>query len=897
MAGGRVSTLEVANQENVASVRVLDGPSHGNLTVNPDNTLSLVMSMDHTFSGSMNMSYEVSYNDGSTQTFNDTVNVQPVTQGAGWSQGNHYMLETDSNGDLIVEAGDNHREIYVSGSNDALSVEDIAAIEGISSSAITGGWLAANPQYGGSEGMPLDAPAARLLWDSVAGQGSAPSSNWLMFEKGYEYDLGGTLDLRGTTGEDPLHPVHITSYGEGAKPIITNEIFAFAQSAENVVISDLSLTDGVSILEANNIIFDSVDVTNDGFGMVIQNTGNFTLRDSSIYDSYQLSPPGGGAYWAGNEFASGLYVSDVDGLLVEDSLFDHNGWADDYRYDLSAAGGKNPNMFSHNVYIDANNAEVTFRDNITMQGSATGAQVRSGGFIEDNLFIDNNVAANFHGGDSFGAGNVGHFSLFTDNVITSAGYRTSSSDSQGAVSQGVDTRGMDSTLLDNIIAHLADPNNAAEIAQKSDGQTALNIGNPAHYDDTIIHNWLGSGGYGTTGVNTDGLDAGIMNSTTIQIFTQQLLGDPNAGIPELANYLRVQYSGELDGTVDADLVIAFFQAGFGLSVDGRLTPETLRFVPDALGDGIRWDNRLNWDTDDLPGTIAGDSVDLGGNWVNYGGTTVLEDLDFGEGGTLNVSHGRLTIEDHTAVGEAGGELNISAAGQVWMDGYTDRDLLQIDVDGGRFANTGLFVGNADVDVTDGQVLLATDGADFIVRDGSSLEIVGDDARVGFDGENGGTGVLLLDDAATLSFDAENSQLGTIEEFRSGAFGDSPNIQSGANLGDATLHLDLSGWTGGASSQMLIDVDEVIGTFGEIDVVGLASNRDADVVIDYDNDTVTLNISAVGSGSGQSTISTVGNEASAQSNNDLWDALTNGHGIYPDDPAADIPEEEDVLEAA
>ena len=36
-------------------------------------------------------------------------------------------------------------------------------------------------------------------------------------------------------------------------------------------------------------------------------------------------------------------------------------------------------------------------------------------------------------------------------------------------------------------------------------------------------------------------------------------------------------------------------------------------------DGVRWDNRINWDTEDAPDN--GDSVDLNGNWVQYGGTT------------------------------------------------------------------------------------------------------------------------------------------------------------------------------------------------------------------------------------------------------------------------------------
>ncbi|WP_299508648.1 hypothetical protein, partial [uncultured Roseobacter sp.] len=80
---------------------------------------------------------------------------------------------------------------------------------------------------------------------------------------------------------------------------------------------------------------------------------------------------------------------------------------------------------------------------------------------------------------------------------------------------------------------------------------------------------------------------------------------------------------------------------------------------------------------DLPGTQDGDSVDLAGNWVYYGGTNRIEDLDFGEGGKLFVTHGYLEIEGDLRVGDAGADLNIDRAGQFWTDGYTDQDLLSI----------------------------------------------------------------------------------------------------------------------------------------------------------------------------------------------------------------------------
>ena len=876
---------------------MLDGPSHGNLTVNPDNTLALVMSMDHQFSGNMSMSYEVSYNDGSTQVFNDNVNVRPTAQDAGWGDGELYQLETDAQGDLIVETGDNHRDVFISESNSALSINDIAQMAGISPGQVTGEWLAANPQFGGSENMALDLDAGMRVWNEITGPGAQPSSHWLQFERGYEYDgfRGDTLQITGAEGESALHPIHITSYGTGADPVLRAELNSgFNVGADNVVISNVEITESASIFHSENIIFDGVSITNDTnasgnlIGLHVRSSEGFTLRNSEIADVYKTFNVTDGSH------ASGALIVDTSGILIEGSTFDHNGWSPDYEN----GNGQDPIMFNHNLYIQSNTRDVTLRDNIIMRGAAFGAHVRGGGFVEDNVFLDNNVAVDLLGGVYQGDGPVGNFTLFTDNVITSAGHKQTDG-FNGAVARGVDNRGEDTTLLDNIIAHLADPNNAAEQAAKTVQNTALiQQNNGVYYDDTIIHNWVRADGAGTTGVNTNGLNNSALDTTTIQNFTQQLLGDPNASISDLADTLRAQADGQLDDVVDADLIIAYFQEGFGVSVEGRLDAETISFVPNDLGDGIRWDNRLNWETEDLPGLVSGDSVDLGGNYVNFGGTSTVDQLDFGAGGTLNVSSGRLNIEEFMTLGETGAALNISVSGQVWSNGLYQRGAeqseLDLNIDGGRFANTGLFHGNADIDITDGQAILATDGADFILRDGSELEIVGNDADVGFDGGNGGTGVLLLDEGATLHFDAEGNRLGTIEEFRSGAYGENgPNIQSGVNLGDSTLQLDLSGWTGGASSNTLIEVDEVIGNFSDINVVGLAGNRDAELVVNYDDDTVVLNISAAGSGSGQVNNATTGNADNAAANADLWAALTEGHGIYADD-TAEVEEEEDFL---
>ena len=117
-------------------------------------------------------------------------------------------------------------------------------------------------------------------------------------------------------------------------------------------------------------------------------------------------------------------MSNADGILIEGMIFDHNAWEDDYLPDGSAQGGKPPTMFDHNVYLQNDTTDVTFRDNITAQASSYGAHIRGGGFVEDNLFLDNNIGFDILGGVYEGDGPIGNYSLVNSNVVTSAGYKT-----------------------------------------------------------------------------------------------------------------------------------------------------------------------------------------------------------------------------------------------------------------------------------------------------------------------------------------------------------------------------------------------------------------------------------------------------------------------------------------
>ena len=878
---GRVSTLE-HDGDDIASIEILSKPDWGNVTVNPDNTMALVLSMGQS-TGNLSYSYKVTYDDGSTEVVDQPLRVVAGSQADGWGSGDYYTLEEGDDGSFVVEHGDAHRKVYLSDSDDALSASDIAALEGLSANQITGKWLAANPEYGADESMALKADIGMDLWNEITGDKN--TSNWLLFERGYEYeehDLGNIVD-GDSSGESALHPLYFGAWGEGAQPKLNASLDMFKGPYENIVFQDLHFTEGTVMLEGNNILIDGSTFTNRGINA--QHLDNLTVHNSDFYDIYYTEPrPGEDWTSEGSHRIQGIYAHNIDHLRLEGLFLDHVGWDETYREDLSTAGGQPPSILSHNLYIQDTNRDVSIIDSISMRASSFGAQVRPGGYLEGNAFIDNNVGFSVNGGDYKGAGPVGEYSLVIDNLVTSGAHKLTDG-RPGGLTMGINNYSLDTTLTGNIVTHLANPDDPDEIAERYWTHDGLGHAGTPYYDDTQVYNWIGSyhasrGDIITPDQNIDGLDTNQLDDVTIQNFTADLLNQTGATINDLGEYLRALSAGEIDGELTAEDILDYFKEGFGNTDPEDAGPVTLRFTPDDRGAGTRWENPLNWTGEERP--EDGDSVELGGNWVDFAGTIDLANLDFGDEGILNVGQGKLTVTGDLTTGSGGGELNIDDAGQIWIEDYAGTETLDINADGGRFANTGKFEGLFDLLVKDdAQAILGADTSELVIGDGSKVTIDGSDADVGFDGAYNGVSVLRTEDGGTLEFVADSQGISTIEEFRSGAYvdEDSPKVLSAFDMGEGTLLLDITELQGKQISETLIEADEIVGMFDEIQLVGLAGNQDATLTFDYTADTVTLSLSAAGDGSGGINIVKDGDSQGDVDNASIWEVLTDGQGTY------------------
>ena len=127
-------------------------------------------------------------------------------------------------------------------------------------------------------------------------------------------------------------------------------------------------------------------------GIVVQTLGgtpytNFRIARTIITDTWVHN-----SYTQGDAArVSGLFISGTFGYVLEENVFDHNGWNE-------VVPNAGANQFNHNVYIQySNGAGAVIRGNISTRASAHGMQVRSGGVVEGNLFSHNAIGFNFGG--------------------------------------------------------------------------------------------------------------------------------------------------------------------------------------------------------------------------------------------------------------------------------------------------------------------------------------------------------------------------------------------------------------------------------------------------------------------------------------------------------------------
>jgi hypothetical protein len=96
---------------------------------------------------------------------------------------------------------------------------------------------------------------------------------------------------------------------------------------------------------------------------------NITFRRNEVLDSYTTN---------GN--AQGLYAEQVNGLTLQENVFDHNGWS-------TLVPGATASQFSQDVYLHSSDNNVVATGNVFANAASTGMEARAGGIVDNNIFI------------------------------------------------------------------------------------------------------------------------------------------------------------------------------------------------------------------------------------------------------------------------------------------------------------------------------------------------------------------------------------------------------------------------------------------------------------------------------------------------------------------------------
>lgn len=215
------------------------------------------------------------------------------------------------------------------------------------------------------------------------------------------------------------------------------------------------------------------------------NMANVRLRRSVIVDAYST-----------NSDAHGVYVEGVQGLVIEENVFDHNGWNS---HPNLAGMGAGPKIDSHNVYVQVSCDDVTIRGNFATRAASHGVEARAGGIVEGNLVLENPVGLSFglvtDMWDPKPGGVVGRVA---GNVVRDAG----DVDVNNTRGIGLELGNIQSAMVeDNILAHdqsMGTSSIAIDVRRKTNPLVADEKVQNLTIQNNIVYDWRGGIRFGTS---------------------------------------------------------------------------------------------------------------------------------------------------------------------------------------------------------------------------------------------------------------------------------------------------------------------------------------------------------------------------------------------------------------
>ena len=318
------------------------------------------------------------------------------------------------------------------------------------------------------------------------------------------------------SGKSPEEPTVLSYYGDGVRPVIDleNSFFsAFQVPRSNIAVIGLDFyaaNQDPNAAEYDPTVFHGSRVT---FNLIGFSGGDLLIEDCKFryigLGAFTAQEPGDLVNikirrnivvdaWADNTYfehysdgrnrQQGMYIEDTRGVLIEENLFDHNGWN-------AQVPGAGKNKFNHNVYMQFNNPdsdEILVRGNILARASAHGIQMRSGGRATDNLFVRNSVNVNV-GYPPTGPTDRSATGYVADNIFLEVIRMDSTEENRNNPQRsgalwGVNTINLPAVVEDNIFAHALNTN--GNVVAVGDYDDRHNLGGELVERGNIDYRWF-----------------------------------------------------------------------------------------------------------------------------------------------------------------------------------------------------------------------------------------------------------------------------------------------------------------------------------------------------------------------------------------------------------------------
>ncbi|NLF39486.1 hypothetical protein GX586_08575 [bacterium] len=301
-----------------------------------------------------------------------------------------FGLPLDANGWTVFTPSPDSRICYVS----STSGNDGAAAYYAPSSGV----------IGSDPFNPTGAVKAFSTISAALAQARSGYPDWVLLKRGDAWY--STMAIK--SGRSPGQPFLFGAYGEGARPLVkaasNTALSVCCNSFTNFAVAGIHLyahtrdtnsseyvsgagSTGMRLYSGGmlaNVLIEDCCIQFFLTAIVIEGNGeieNITIRRNVLIDSYSIS-----------SHSQGLYASHPRNFIVEENVFDHNGWLIQGTGSNTQAGGA-ATMFNHNTYIGSPSNAV-FRNNLFLRGASMNNKWRcdtSGG--SGAILIDNNLYA------------------------------------------------------------------------------------------------------------------------------------------------------------------------------------------------------------------------------------------------------------------------------------------------------------------------------------------------------------------------------------------------------------------------------------------------------------------------------------------------------------------------